>query len=130
MNEQDLTNLIALGERFTTEFKRTGTSNLGREICAFANSTGGVILIGVTDTGEIVGVQHHNRLKSEVQAIARSAEPPIAVEVESVDEVVCVTVPEQYSRPYSFGGKFFLREGERHNRCPAMRFANSSSRRD
>lgn len=80
MNQKALHNLLALGEGFTTEFKRAGTSNLGREICAFANATGGVILIGVTDAGEIFGVKDHNRLKSEVQAVARSAEPPIAVE--------------------------------------------------
>jgi predicted HTH transcriptional regulator len=49
MNKQALSNLIALGEGFTTEFKRTGTSNLGREICAFANATGGIILIGVAE---------------------------------------------------------------------------------
>jgi len=46
MTLADITNLIALGEGFTTEFKRAGTSNLGKEICAFANATGGVILIG------------------------------------------------------------------------------------
>lgn len=111
MEIKTLNNLIGLGEGFTTEFKRSGTSNLGREICAFANATGGVILIGVTDTNAIVGVSDHNRLKSEVQAVARSAEPPIAVEVESVGEVLCITVPEQHSKPYSFGGKFFIREG-------------------
>ncbi|MFZ5761195.1 MAG: helix-turn-helix domain-containing protein [Thermodesulfobacteriota bacterium] len=44
MNQKALHNLLALGEGFTTEFKRSGTSNLGREICAFANVTGGVIL--------------------------------------------------------------------------------------
>ena len=111
MNEQTLSNLIALGEGFTTEFKRTGTSNLGREICAFANATGGIILIGVSDDGEIVGVGKHNKLKSQVQSIARSAEPPIAVDVASIGDVLCVTVPEQHSKPYSFSGKFFIREG-------------------
>ena len=111
MNKQNLSNLIALGEGFTTEFKRAGTSNLGREICAFANATGGVILIGVGDDGEIIGVGNHNELKSQVQSIARSAEPPIAVDVERIDEVLCIAVPEQHSKPYSFGGKFFIREG-------------------
>lgn len=111
MTPEDLTTRIALGEGFTTEFKRSGTSHLGREICAFANATGGVILIGVSDSGEIVGANDHNRLKSEVQTIARSAEPPIAVEIDSVDEVLIVTVPAQHSKPYSFGGKFFIREG-------------------
>ena len=111
MNKQVLSNLIALGEGFTTEFKRTGTSNLGREICAFANATGGVILIGVDDDGEIVGIGKHNKIKSQVQSIARSAEPPIAVDVENIGEVLCITVPEQHSKPYSFSGKFFIREG-------------------
>ena len=46
-----LANLIALGEGFTTEFKRSMPSDLGREICAFANATGGVVLIGVDDAG-------------------------------------------------------------------------------
>jgi len=35
----------------------------------------------------------------------------IAVDVESIGEVLCITVPEQHSKPYSFGGKFFIREG-------------------
>jgi len=77
MKKAVLMDLVALGEGFTTEFKRAGTSNLGREICAFANATGGVILIGVSDNGEIVGVGKHNRLKSEVQAIARSPSRPL-----------------------------------------------------
>ena len=111
MRTKDLINLIALGEGFTTEFKRSGTSNLGREICAFANATGGTVLIGVTDGGDAVGVGNHNKLKSGVQAVARSAEPPIAVDIESIGQVLCVTVPAQHSKPYSFGGKFFMREG-------------------
>lgn len=111
MSETKLTALIALGEGFTTEFKKSSTSNLGREICAFANATGGVILIGVLDNGEIVGVSDHNHLKSEVQTTARSAQPPIAVEVESIGEVLSVTIPAQQSKPYSFAGKFFIREG-------------------
>ena len=52
MNKKDIHNLLALGVGFTTEFKRSGTSNLGREICAFANVTGGVILPKLTN-GEV-----------------------------------------------------------------------------
>ena len=111
MNKQQLKDIISLGEGFTAEFKRAGTSNLGREICAFANATGGIILIGVSDSGEMVGINDHNRLKSEIQAIARSADPPISVDADSVGQVICVTVPRQSGKPYSFGGKFFMREG-------------------
>ena len=111
LNTSDLAAVIALGEGFTTEFKRTAVSGLGREICAFANATGGVILIGVTDGGEIVGVHDHNASKSKIQSVARSADPPIAVDVACVDDLLCVTVPEQHGKPYSFGGNFFLRVG-------------------
>ena len=40
VNKKTLSSLIALGEGFTTEFKRAMPSDLGREICAFANATG------------------------------------------------------------------------------------------
>lgn len=55
MSEHKLASLTALGEGFTTEFKRSLPANLGAEICAFANATGGVILLGVTDEGDAVG---------------------------------------------------------------------------
>ena len=84
MNKKDLDILIRLGEGFTVEFKRSGTSNIGRELCAFANATGGTLLIGVTDDGKICGVDDHNRLKSVIQSIARTIEPPLLVDIESV----------------------------------------------
>ena len=111
MNQPTLSHLIALGEGFTTEFKRSMPSDLGREICAFANATGGVILIGVDDAGTVIGVRDHNRLKSRVQSVARSADPPVAVEVESQGSVLCVTVPEQHGKPYSYGSRFYVRGG-------------------
>ncbi len=106
-----LSDLLALGEGFTVEFKRSLRSDLGREICAFANAAGGVILLGVDDDGMVRSVEGHNRLKSQVQSIARSADLPISVEVESMGEVLAVRVSAQRSKPYSFGGKFFIREG-------------------
>lgn len=111
MNRSKLDQLIALGEDFTSEFKQGVLSDLGREICAFANASGGVILIGVDDAGEVVGVPDHNRFKAQIQSIARSADPPIAVDVESTGRVLCVTVPEQQGKPYAFAGRFYIREG-------------------
>ena len=109
---EELTNLITLGEGPTTEFKQSGADkSLGEEICAFANAAGGTVLVGVTDTGEIVGVSNHNKLKSQIQSVVRSAEPSIVVKVESINDVLRVTIPEQYEKPYSFRGKFFVRSG-------------------
>lgn len=44
MDPKDLYNLLALGEGLTPRFMRSGTSTLGREICASAYVTGGMIL--------------------------------------------------------------------------------------
>lgn len=50
---------IQAGESQTTEFKR-GLGDflaVGRAICAFANTEGGVLILGVDETQEIVGVR-------------------------------------------------------------------------
>jgi len=106
-----LHDIIALGEGFTTEFKRSGTSHLGRELCAFANANGGVVLIGVSDDGSVVGVSDPNRLKSEVQSVARAIDPPLIVDVEEINGVLAITIPIQNSKPYSHAGKFYFRDG-------------------
>ena len=111
MTHDAISDLIAGGEGPTVEFKRSLAKDVGRELCAFANAGGGTILIGVSDAGEIVGVGNHNRLKSRLQNTACSAEPPIELEVESACRVLRVVVPPQKRKPYSFGGRFFMRIG-------------------
>ena len=53
MTKQQIKNLILTGERYHIEFKQDLDKSLIDEVCAFANSSGGYILMGVTDTGEI-----------------------------------------------------------------------------
>ncbi len=95
MTSRELRQLIRLGEGFTSEFKQSGATHLGRELCAFANATGGVMLIGVTDNGKPVGVREPNRIKSEVQNAARSIKPPLVIEAEVVDNILVVNIPAQ-----------------------------------
>lgn len=111
MTPSELESLIAVGEGPLLEFKRSGTAHLGREICAFANTLGGRILIGVDDAGRRHPLQHLNSLRSEVQTIARNLEPPLMVECEEVAGILVVTVPESRHKPHSAAGKFYLREG-------------------
>ena len=59
---------IQAGERRRLEFKaRFDTSKVGRAVCAFANTDGGVVVLGVSDSGEVLGVNRdpdtvHERL--------------------------------------------------------------------
>ena len=58
--QQDITNLIRQGEGLTLEFK-TCRNQINRDVyetvCAFLNRHGGTILLGVSDTGEVTGVE-------------------------------------------------------------------------
>ena len=55
----DVLNRIGAGESHQTEFKRglRDLSAVGKAICAFANTEGGVVILGVSDGQEIVGVR-------------------------------------------------------------------------
>jgi ATP-dependent DNA helicase RecG len=68
-------------------------------------------LIGVDDSGRIEGVSSHNRLKGQIQSHARNCEPPVAVTVEAIENVLIVQVPQSKDRPHAAHGRFFLREG-------------------
>ena len=50
---------IEAGEDRRTEFKRGlgDLSAIGRAMCAFANTDGGVIIVGVEDSREVTGVR-------------------------------------------------------------------------
>lgn len=111
MTRKELLDLIAAGESPEVEFQRSLGRDFGRELCAFANGDGGTVLLGVSRSGEVVGVGNHRRTRAKVLTVARSGDPPIAVEVESVGEVMRVTVPPQKYKPYSIGWRAFVREG-------------------
>ena len=59
MDWRDIKARIESGEGPNTEFKRGlgDLSAIGGTICAFANSDGGIVIIGVSDSGEILGAR-------------------------------------------------------------------------
>ena len=59
MEWQDILRRIDEGEGQQTEFKRGlgDLSSVGKAICAFTNSEGGVVVLGVSDAREVVGVK-------------------------------------------------------------------------
>ncbi len=110
MDKKELEFLLKEGEGYNLEFKETD-SNLAKEICALANATGGRVLLGVTDHGEIKGVTITNKFKSEITDLARNFDPKFQVTLEMVDNILVINVPEGKNKPYSVNGKFYLRYG-------------------
>ncbi len=111
MNKKELELLLKEGEGYTLEFKESDSSDLAKEICAFANATGGKILVGVSDKREIKGIKITNRLKSQIVDIARNFDPKLEISVEEVECILVITVPEGKNKPYSVNGNFFMRYG-------------------
>ena len=100
------------GEGFKIEFKEKLT-NLDREIVAFANASGGEIFLGISDNGEIKGIEITNKLLSQIQDIARNCDPSIHIELHKNKQhsVLVILVQEGENKPYKCSDGFFLRVG-------------------
>lgn len=111
MNVDTLKTLAALGESYNLEFKEAFSDSLGKEICAFANSKGGKILLGVSDKGELKGLKSSNMLKSRIYDLSRNFDPSLPVEVEEVGNIFVINIEEGSNKPYSVNGRFYMRYG-------------------
>ncbi|MCD6590520.1 MAG: ATP-binding protein [Candidatus Aenigmarchaeota archaeon] len=111
MNRRELSELIETGEGYTLEFKESVSSSIGKDICAFANSSGGKIILGVTDKGEIKGYKISNRDRSRVQNIAKNMDPSVEVKIEQIGDLGVIFVPEGKNKPYFAGGHCYIRQG-------------------
>ncbi len=78
---------------------------------AFANASGGIILLGVSDKREIKGINITNRLKSQIQDIANNCQPKIDISFEEYRNILLINVPEGKNKPYTSSKGFFLRVG-------------------
>ncbi len=110
--------IIQCGENDQVEFKKsTGVLHAAFEtVCAFLNSKGGVVLIGVTDDGRIVGQDVADGTKQEIAShitkIEPSAQSLIEVKywsVENEKKVICITVNKGKHCPYTYDGRAFCR---------------------
>ncbi len=102
----DLKSLIKTGEGTYLEFKRTisNPEKIARELCAFANTKGGILLIGVDDNGAMVGVtSFHEEHYLLVESTDFYCNPPIKHKIEIFElgdrEIVLVKVEEAEVKP-------------------------------
>lgn len=105
---EDIVNLIAKGEGKNVEFKRglPRDEKTARSLCAFANTRGGLLLIGVGDRGETVGAPHPRATAKRVLEIAAGrVDPPLVVRVGCVEieskPIVWCSVPLSPGRPHA-----------------------------
>jgi ATP-dependent DNA helicase RecG len=122
MNEEALRQLVARGEGQHLDFKVAldRQSELAKDLVCFANADGGAIVFGVTDDGELRGVQDPERLSLAIDDTAyQHCEPPITPVIETVTtsdglRFVLLRIPKGQARPYrTKRGRYFVRSGAR-----------------
>jgi len=117
METLELIERISNGEDSYTQFKENVTNNdkLAEELVAFSNSKGGVLIIGVTDNNDIVGLSDDDirRLNQLVGNVINSnITPPIypITKIKTIKEkkLLIITVEEGSNKPYSTNKGMYL----------------------
>ncbi|MDL2123641.1 MAG: helix-turn-helix domain-containing protein [Deltaproteobacteria bacterium] len=103
--------LIKTGEGYHLEFKKSLDKSFAEEVCAFANSSGGKILLGIADDGKSSGIKTDNVLLSRIQDHIKQIEPHLEIQISVLDNIVVVDIPEGKDKPYGCSKGFFLRIG-------------------
>ena len=116
METADLKQRITQGENATAEFKENFDREVIETAAAFANTNGGVILIGVSDQREIRGITvGKETLRDVSNRISQSTEPRVVLEIESVDlegkSVLLIRIAECRIKPVSVKGVCYRRVG-------------------
>lgn len=108
LTEVQLLALIAGGEGKTLEFKRgvQRGEKLARTFAAFANTRGGILLVGIGDKGAILGSPRPRDTLRVLHEIAEElVEPPLAIEAALLraqgQAIVCCSVPLSGARPHA-----------------------------
>ena len=118
LNSTEIKSIISSGEGFNAEFKErlpTNLKSIAEEVCAFANASGGVVLIGVDDKNIIKGVSIENSKRSAIQNSIGEISPPLQCKfyIAEVDSrnVAVIEVPSGQNKPYVLSGAIYVRQG-------------------
>jgi len=97
-------------ESQTVEYKQTWRNNCLKAVSAFANSDGGVLIIGLDDRGKPSGLKNAKRLLEDIPNTIRNKLGIIpSVELDKKDIIKVTVAP--CSVPISYNGKYYLRSG-------------------
>ena len=111
MSKDELNLIIQEGESYTVELKESLDKTIADEVCAFANASGGRIIIGVNDEGVIVGTDCSNAQRSRIQDTISKIQPTVVSKLSIVENTIVIDIAQGTEKPYSSPRGFFLRVG-------------------
>jgi len=98
--------LIEGGENSTLDFKQTVSNvhKIAKTMCSFANTKGGILLIGVRDNGSIAGIKSEDEIYMLDLAAQFYCKPALNIEIElwkiGNKEIVECKIPLGKEQPY------------------------------
>lgn len=118
MTKSKILELSQDGENYRVEFKEEHVKSMGlaREAVAFANSVGGVILIGISDSGEIKGVGRKDMEEWVVNVCRENCYPSLSPIYEKVNvdgiNIAAITIPKREGVVHrTSDGHYYIRAG-------------------
>ncbi len=116
MTKAEVYQLIAVGEGLHLDLKRSMDSKHAKTMVSFANTKGGKLVLGVEDDGTVNGHNLSNANQASIEQVARNCDPPVFIELESVDmddglKVTVISVPKSTNPPHRCTQGYFLRVG-------------------
>ena len=126
MDKKEIKELIKKGESKEIEFKESLSSieEVGESVSAFSNGSGGILLIGVSDFGEIKGVEIGKKtLENLANFIKQNTDnhvyPAIKIEKSEGKNIIVVEVSKPDEKPVFFKGDAYKRIGKSNHKLSA-----------
>jgi ATP-dependent DNA helicase RecG len=117
---------IEKGETQSLEFKESlGLKDeIGETVSSFSNSDGGAVIVGVSDSGVVLGVDiGQNTIEELANYIKRNTDPRIFPRIEVVEaedkRVIVIEVAGSQEKPVFFKDKAYKRVGKTNQRISA-----------
>jgi ATP-dependent DNA helicase RecG len=128
MTQEQLKQFITQGENQTVEFKSSLKlmNEIGETISALANTSGGVILIGVSDDGNLLGVDIGKKTMEDLaNFIKENTDPKIYPDIKplKIDDkkIIAISLTETEEKPVFFKDRAFQRVGKTNQRISASK---------
>ncbi len=118
LTEKDIKSIVQSGEGYNAEFKISVPSKVNEiagEVCAFANAAGGVLLFGINDKNEIMGIEIDNKKRSAIQNAIDQLNPHLHCPFYFVEtggkQIGVIDIPSGLQKPYTVSGAIYIRQG-------------------
>jgi len=98
--------IVTLGEGYKAEYKATLSSSfsIAKSLCAFANSKGGNLFVGINDSGITVGVNNKkselNKLEEALPLLLPSPEFTVKTVTYKDHDILFIEIKEGKNKPY------------------------------